>query len=150
MWVQRPIVEKHSRYAFYHPGIEAIASIIGDFPAKIITSILFNLAIYFLTNLRRTVGAFFTFYIFSVVCLVTMSMFFRMVGSLSRTMAQTMAPVAIFCVNYIIYAGFVIPPPYMHPWLRWVGYINPVGYAFESLMINEVRRPSSTQKRGLL
>jgi ATP-binding cassette subfamily G (WHITE) protein 2 (PDR) len=88
MWVQRPIVEKHSRYAFYRPGIEAIASIIGDFPAKIITSILFNLAIYFLTNLRRTVGAFFTFYMFSVVCLVTMSMFFRMAGSLSRRLPR--------------------------------------------------------------
>ena len=25
----------------------------------------------------------------------------------------------------------------MHPWLRWFGYVNPVGYAFESLMINE-------------
>jgi hypothetical protein len=27
MWAQRPIVEKQSRYAFYHPGIEAFASI---------------------------------------------------------------------------------------------------------------------------
>ena len=25
----------------------------------------------------------------------------------------------------------------MHPWFRWLGYIDPVAYAFESLMINE-------------
>ena len=25
----------------------------------------------------------------------------------------------------------------MHPWFRWIGYIDPVAYAFESLMINE-------------
>ena len=25
----------------------------------------------------------------------------------------------------------------MHPWFRWIGYLDPVAYAFESLMINE-------------
>lgn len=143
MWAQRPIVEKQSQYAFYHPCVEAVASIIGDFPSKVITSILFNVAIYFLTNLRRSVSAFFTFWVFGFVCLVTMSMFFRMVGSLSRTVAQTMAPVAIFLVNYIIYTGFVLPPEYMRPWLSWVRHIDPVAYAFESLMLNEVSSDST-------
>lgn len=138
MWAQRPIVEKQSRYAFYHPFVESVASILADLPAKIITSLLFNLTLYFMTNLRRTAGAFFIFYLFTFTCLITMSMFFRMVGSVSRTMAQTMAPVAIFLVNYMIYTGFVIPVRYMHPWLRWIRYIDPVSYAFESLMINEV------------
>lgn len=140
MWAQRPIVEKQSRYAFYYPFVEAVASMVCDLPAKILTSIFFNLTLYFMTNLRRTPGAFFTFYLFSFVGLLTMSMFFRMVGSVSRTIEQTMAPVGIFLANYMIYCGYVIPTRYMHPWLRWVGYINPVSYVFESLMINEVRR----------
>jgi ATP-binding cassette, subfamily G (WHITE), member 2, PDR len=25
----------------------------------------------------------------------------------------------------------------MKPWFRWLNYIDPIGYAFESLMINE-------------
>ncbi|KAB2572150.1 ZEB2-regulated ABC transporter 1 [Lasiodiplodia theobromae] len=137
MWAQRPIVEKQSRFAFYYPFVEAVASMICDLPAKILTSIFFNLTLYFMTNLRRTPGAFFTFYLFSFVGLLTMSMFFRMVGSVSRTIEQTMAPVGIFLANYMIYCGYVIPTRYMHPWLRWVGYINPVSYVFESLMINE-------------
>ncbi|OJD40677.1 abc transporter cdr4 [Diplodia corticola] len=147
MWAQRPIVEKHSRYALYHPVAEAVSSMICDLPNKILTSIFFNAALYFMTNLRRTPGAFFTFYLFSLVSLLTMSMFFRMIGSISRTVEQTMAPVGIFLANYMIYTGFVIPTGYMHPWLRWVGYIDPVSYAFESLMINEfygVRYPCAT------
>ncbi|RAL15135.1 uncharacterized protein BO97DRAFT_421926 [Aspergillus homomorphus CBS 101889] len=40
-----------------------------------------------------------------------MSMIFRSVGSLSRTYAQSLAPVSIMIFNFIIYAGFVIPPP---------------------------------------
>lgn len=39
---------------------------------------------------------------------------------------------------FVIHTGFVLPIPSMHLWFRWFGYINPVAYAFESLMINEV------------
>ena len=34
-------------------------------------------------------------------------------------------------------AGFVIPVNYMHGWARWINYINPTAYGFESLMVNE-------------
>lgn len=52
---------------------------------------------------------------------------------------QAMAPASIFSLALVIYTGFTIPTKDMHPWFRWINYINPVGYAFESLMINEVR-----------
>ena len=138
LWEQRPIVEKHFRYALYHPSAEAIASMISDLPNKIITSLTFNLPLYFMTNLRRTPIAFFTFLVFSFSCLLTMSMIFRTIGSTSRTLAGSMAPAAVFMLLLMIYTGFTLPIPYMHPWLRWFNYINPVGYTFESLMINEV------------
>lgn len=38
----------------------------------------------------------------------------------------------------LIFTGFVLPIPNMPPWFRWFNYINPIAYAFESLMINEV------------
>jgi ATP-binding cassette subfamily G (WHITE) protein 2 (PDR) len=25
----------------------------------------------------------------------------------------------------------------MHPWFKWLNYINPLAYAFEALMVNE-------------
>ncbi|KAL9120898.1 MAG: hypothetical protein Q9187_002546 [Circinaria calcarea] len=138
LYAQRPIVEKQSKYAFYHPFSEAIASMICDLPNKLFTSILFNLTLYFLTNLRRTPGAFFTFYLFSFVCVLTMSMVFRTIGALSRSLAQAMAPAAVFILALVIYAGFALPTPSMHPWFRWINYLDPVAYAYESLMINEV------------
>jgi ABC-type multidrug transport system permease subunit len=49
-----------------------------------------------------------------------------------------MAPAAVFILALVIYTGFAIPTRDMHPWFRWLNYINPVGYAFEALMINEV------------
>ncbi|KAF2710378.1 ABC transporter protein [Pleomassaria siparia CBS 279.74] len=147
MWAQRPIVEKHSRYVFYHPIAEGIASMVADLPNKVITSLFFNVSLYFIANLRQSASAFFIFWLFAFVAMLTMSMIFRMVGSLSRTYEQSMAPVAIMIFNFIIYAGFVIPPSYQVPWLGWIRWINPIGYAYESLMINEFRNrtfPCST------
>lgn len=137
LYAQRSIVEKHTKYAFYHPFSEAIASMICDLPNKILTSISFNLTLYFLTNLRRTPSAFFTFYLFSFVCVLAMSMLFRSIGAMSRTLAGAMAPAAVLILGLVIYTGFTVPIRDMHPWFRWINYIDPVAYAFESLMINE-------------
>ena len=138
LWEQRPIVEKHYRYALYHPFADAIGSMVADLPNKILLSICFNVPVYFLANLRRTPSAFFTFWLFSFSCLLTMSMIFRTLGSWSSTLAGSIAPGAILVLLLMIYTGFTLPTPYMHPWLRWFNYLNPVGYTFESLMINEV------------
>ena len=115
LYAQRGIVEKQSKYAFYHPFSEAIASMITDLPNKILTSVFFNLTLYFMTNLRRTPSAFFTFYLFSFAVTLAMSMLFRTIGALSRTLAQAMAPAAVFILALVIYTGFVVPIRDMHP-----------------------------------
>ena len=86
-----------------------------DLPNKILTSIFFNLVLYFMTNLRRTPSAFFIFYLFSFVCTLAMSMFFRLLGACSRSLAQAMAPAAILILALVIYTGFVVPIRDMHP-----------------------------------
>lgn len=110
---------------------------ICDLPQKIVTSITFNLILYFMTNLRRTPEAFFIFFLFSFTVLLSMSMVFRTIGALSRTVSQAMAPSAVLMLALVTYTGFTIPVRDMRPWFRWFNYLNPVAYGFESLMINE-------------
>jgi len=123
--------------ALYHPFSEAIASMICALPSKILVAITFNLSLYFMTNLRREVGPFFLYFLFSFVCTMCMSMIFRTIGSSSRTISQAMAPSALITLALVIYTGFVIPPRDMVVWFRWINYINPIAYAFEVLMVNE-------------
>ena len=82
---------------------------ICDLPNKIGTSVFFNLTLYFMTGLRRTPSAFFIFYLFSFTCVLTMSMFFRSVAAMSRTLSQAMAPAAVTMLGLIIYTGFAVP-----------------------------------------
>ena len=138
MWDHRPVVEKHFRYASHRPMAEAIASMISDLPTKVVLILTFNIPFYFLANLRRTPAALFTFCLFAFVVLLTGSMTYRSIGAMSRASTDSIAPGAVYGVLLIIYTGFVVPIPYMRPWLGWFHYVNPTAYAFESLMVNEV------------
>ncbi|KAH8819211.1 ABC-2 type transporter-domain-containing protein [Xylogone sp. PMI_703] len=137
LYAQRPIVEKHSRYALYHPSCEAIASMLTDLPYKILNCFTSNITVYFMTNLRREPGNFFFFILISFTLTLTMSMMFRTIASVSRTLSQAMAPAAVLILAIVIYTGFTIPTRYMLGWSRWINYLDPVAYGFESLMINE-------------
>lgn len=137
LYAQRPIVEKHSRYALYHPSAEAVASMLVDMPYKVMNCLVFNIILYFLTNLRREPGAFFFFMLISFCTVLAMSMIFRTIASASRTLSQAMVPAAILILGLIIFTGFVIPIDYMLGWCRWMNYIDPLAYAFEALMVNE-------------
>ncbi|KAI1821439.1 ABC-2 type transporter-domain-containing protein [Xylaria intraflava] len=137
LYAQRPIVEKHNRYALYHPAAEAVSSMLCDLPYKITNSIIFNTSLYFLTNLRREPGAFFFFLLFSFVTVLVMSMIFRFIGSSSRSLSQALVPAAILILDLVVFTGFVIPVNYMLSWCRWLNYVDPLAYAFESLMVNE-------------
>ncbi|KAL4934904.1 hypothetical protein BDV06DRAFT_144677 [Aspergillus oleicola] len=137
LYAQRPIVEKQARYAMYHPFAEAIASMLCDMPYKTLNAITFNIPLYFLTNLRREPRSFFIFLLFSYVTTLTMSMLFRTMAATSRTLSQALVPAAILILGLVIYTGFTIPTRNMLGWSRWMNYINPIGYGFESLMVNE-------------
>ncbi|OAX81322.1 hypothetical protein ACJ72_04341 [Emergomyces africanus] len=137
LYAQRAIVEKHSRYALYHPFAEAISSMLCDLPYKFLNSITFNLPIYFLSNLRREPRVYFVFWLFTLVTTLAMSMIFRTIAATSRTLAQALAPAAVLILGLVIYTGFAIPTRNMLGWARWMNYVDPVAYAFEALMVNE-------------
>ncbi|KAJ5774780.1 CDR ABC transporter [Penicillium paradoxum] len=144
LYAQRSIVEKQARYAMYHPFAEAIASMLCDMPYKMTNAITFNIPLYFMTRLRQTPGAFFTFLIFSFVTTLTMSMIFRTIASYSRTLSQALVPAAGLILGLVIYTGFTIPTRNMLGWSRWINYIDPIAYGFESLIVNEFHNRNFT------
>ncbi|SPJ89757.1 probable ABC1 transport protein [Fusarium torulosum] len=137
LYAQRPIVEKHSRYALYHPSAEAIASMLCDMPYKIANTIVFNITLYFMTNLKREPGAFFFFMLMSFTVVLVMSMIFRTIASATRSLFQALVPAAILILDLVIFTGFVIPKRYMLGWCKWLYWIDPIAYAFEAVVVNE-------------
>lgn len=114
LFPQRPIVEKHKSYAFYHPFTEALATSMLDIPVKFIVAVVFNVIIYFLGGLRREAGPFFLFFLVSYMLTLTMSAFFRAVAAATQSVAQAMAIGGVMFIIMLLYSGFMIPLSYMY------------------------------------
>ncbi|KAJ6151902.1 hypothetical protein N7497_006221 [Penicillium chrysogenum] len=133
----RPILMKHKSFSFYRPAAYALAQVVVDVPLVFIQVVLFDIVVYFMANLARTPSQFFINLLFIFILTMTMYSFFRALGALcsSLDVATRLTGVAIQAL--IVYTGYLIPPWKMHPWLKWLIWINPVQYAFEALMTNE-------------
>ncbi|KAF3912448.1 hypothetical protein ABW20_dc0103287 [Dactylellina cionopaga] len=137
LYTKREVVDKHNRYALYHPSAEAISAMILDIPYKFSNCVFTNLVFYFMPGLRPGAGHFFFFLMISFLMILSMSMFFRFFGSITKTVDQAMAPASFILTGLALYTGFTIPIQYMKGWASWIRWINPTSYGFESVMVNE-------------
>ncbi|PWY68767.1 ABC-transporter [Aspergillus eucalypticola CBS 122712] len=137
LYAQRPIVEKQASYAFYHPFTEALAGVCADIPIKVGCSLIFNIVFYFMCGFRYEAGPFFVFYLFVTMALLCMSQIFRSLAAATKAIPQALAAAGVILLATVIYTGYLLPLPSMHPWFKWISYINPLRYAFEALAVNE-------------
>ncbi|ETI26593.1 hypothetical protein G647_03371 [Cladophialophora carrionii CBS 160.54] len=135
---KRGVIQKQNTFAFYHPSADALAAFLVDIPVKFVISTLFNVVYYFLSGLRTEASCFFIFLLFNFVCTLLMSAIFRSIGAASTQLAKAYAVSGIGVLMMVIYTGFTLQTSYMHPWFRWINYINPIAYVFEALLVNEV------------
>ena len=107
LYGQRPIVEKHASYAFYHPFTEAAAGIVADIPVKFAAAVVFNLIVYFLAGLRRTPDQFFLYFLVSYVSTFVMSAIFRTLAAITKTVSQAMALAGVLVLALVMYTGYM-------------------------------------------
>lgn len=91
---------------------------IMDMPYKLTNAVIVNSTLYFMANLRREPGPFFFFLLIAFSMTMAMSMFFRLFASMTKTLAQALAPSAIILLLLVMYTGFAIPVQYMR------GYVS--------------------------
>ncbi|KAG6843984.1 hypothetical protein H0H87_010943 [Tephrocybe sp. NHM501043] len=139
LYAQRPIVHRHKVAALYHPFIEAVALTLVDVPITFVTTLLFGIILYFMVGLQRTAGQYLIFQLFVFTMSITMKGWFRAIAAAfkSEATAQTVAGISVLALS--IYTGYQIPKPTMIGALRWITYINPLRYGFESILTNEFR-----------
>ena len=68
---------------------------------------------------------------------MSMYSFFRAVGALCKSLDIATRITGVAIQALVVYTGYLIPPQKMHPWFKWLIWINPVQYGFEALMSNE-------------
>ncbi|KAJ7687385.1 ABC-2 type transporter-domain-containing protein [Mycena rosella] len=124
----RPILRKQTSYSMYRPSAIAVANTLADLPFSASRVLLFNIPVYFMTNLNRSAGGFFTFHLFNYVAYLTMQGFFRTFGLLCTNFHTAFRLAVFFIPNFVEYTGYIVPVMRMKRWLFWIYYINPIAY----------------------
>lgn len=123
--------------SFYRPAAYAIAQTVVDAPLVLVQVFLFDIVVYFMANLSRTASQFFISLLFLWILTMNMYSFFRAIGAWCGSLDIATRITGVSIQVLIVYTGYLIPPVKMHPWFKWLIWINPVQYGFEALMSNE-------------
>lgn len=137
-FTQRPIVNKQKRFSFYHPAIETFSKVLNDLVFKFALNLVFAVILYFLAGFQSSGARFFVFLLFLFLTTENMTLLFQDVALLSPTVAIANAISGILMLSIAMYASYVIYTKQMHPWFKWISYINPVRYGFETMLSNEL------------
>ncbi|KAL5049175.1 hypothetical protein BDW71DRAFT_217786 [Aspergillus fruticulosus] len=133
----RPILSRHKRFGFYRPTAFCIANAITDIPITIVQVSCFSLILYFMSALQMDAGKFFTFWIIIIANTLCCMQMFRAVGALCKRFGLASQLTGLISTIGFVYGGYLIPFSKMHPWFRWIFYLNPCSYTFEAIMANE-------------
>lgn len=133
----RQVVQKQKLYTLYHPSTEALAQTLSSFPFRMIGMTLLIVIAFFLANLRRQPGVFFIDYLFLAMYSEAINCLFQMIASFCKTLPQTFAIGGLIMMSLGLYSTYMIQLSSMHPWFKWIAYILPIRYAFESLLAAE-------------
>jgi ABC-type multidrug transport system ATPase subunit len=66
-----------------------------------------------------------------------MTALFRCIGAAFSTFDGASKVSGLFISLFIMYTGYMIEKPQMHPWFVWVFWIDPLAYGFDALLSNE-------------
>ncbi|KAK4140476.1 ABC-2 type transporter-domain-containing protein [Dichotomopilus funicola] len=133
----RPILVKHKLFGLYHPGAFCIAQITADIPLILFQVSVFGVILYFMVGFTATASAFFTYWVILVATTMCMTALFRAIGAAFSKFDGAAKVAGLSILSTMLYTGYMIQKPQMHPWFVWIFWINPVAYAFDALLSNE-------------
>lgn len=139
-FANRPIVVKHKSYSMYHVSAETLQAIITEMPTKLCAIIVLALTTYWMPYLKFTAGAFFQYFLYLFTVQQCTSFIFKFIATITKDGTTAHAVGGLTILMLCVYAGFVLPTGEMHHWIRWFHYLNPLYYAYESLMSTEFHK----------
>lgn len=133
----RPVLLKHKSFAYFHPAAFCIAQIAADIPVILFQVSVFSIILYFMVGLSVDAGRFFTYWAIVVATTFCMTAMFRAIGAAFSTFDGASKVSGFAIAACIMYTGFMIRKPQMHPWFVWLFWLDPLAYAFDALLSNE-------------
>ncbi|KAI0137500.1 ABC-2 type transporter-domain-containing protein [Xylariales sp. AK1849] len=133
----RPVLVKHKHFGLFHPAAFCIAQIAADIPVILFQISIFSIVLYFMVGLTMSAGAFFTYWVILLATTMCVTAMFRSIGASFSSFDGASKVSGLVIMVAVMYTGYMIQKPQMHPWFVWLFWIDPLAYAFDALLSNE-------------
>ena len=132
-----PIITKERREGMYRLSAYAFGKTCGELILDIISPVTFSIIIYWTTGLNTDAYRFFTFtFIIFLAYLIGQAMGFGLAAWIGSVELASPLLLVIMFVAMLV-SGFYASIDAIPSFFRWLQYINPLRYLFDSLIINE-------------
>lgn len=133
----RPMLLKERTYFLYHPSAYFLADAASMVPLSVMVSFVFSIVVYFIAGLDTRASLFFVFLLFAFMISLVLGFLFKAVAAWNSTIAGTNAMAGILILFCTMYSSYIIQPQSMRAWFKWISKINPVLYAYESMITSQ-------------
>jgi hypothetical protein len=105
------------------PAAFCIAQITADIPVLFFQVSIFSIVLYFMVGLETSASAFFTYWVIVFTTAICMTALFRLIGAAFGTFDGASKVSGFAVMAFIMYTGYMIHKPSMHPWFVWIYWI---------------------------
>lgn len=137
-FVGRSVMAKHKGYSMYRGSAILIAQTLVDLPIFLIQIMIYCVVTYWMAGLQNQGGLFMLVFLNSWLTALSITTLFRTIGYANKTYNDASKISGSIFTLYVLYGGFVIYQPSMHPWFSWIRWLNPMYYALETLLAGEL------------
>lgn len=139
LFSMRKVIHRHQAWALYHPFVDAIASTLVDLPISFLNSVVYVVILYFCVGLQRSVGQFFVYFAMMFLSFIVMRAYYRAMSAAFVSQVNAIIMAGLSLMTFTLYTGYAVAKPLMIGALRWLSYLNPLRYSFETIITNEFR-----------
>ncbi|KAL0051690.1 hypothetical protein WJX82_000289 [Trebouxia sp. C0006] len=138
MAVERlPVFWKQQRLMFFDAFSFAFPAALQRIPYSVLVSLIWTVITYFPVGLAPQPSRFFMFWAIVFVTHQVGVCIFRCTAMISRNIVVANGLGMLLLLCCILLDGFVIVKRYIHPWVVWIYWMNPLQYAQKAILINE-------------
>lgn len=137
-FVGRSVLAKHKAYSMYRASAVLVAQTLVDLPIFLVQIMIYVVVTYWMAGLQDQGGLFMIVFLFPWLVALSMTTLFRSIGYAFTTYNDASKVSGSIFTLFVLYGGFVIYSPSMHPWFSWIRWLNPVYYALEVLLAGQL------------
>ncbi|XP_042520902.1 ABC transporter G family member 37-like isoform X2 [Macadamia integrifolia] len=140
--VSRLAVFYKQRDSYFYPAwAYAIPSAIAKVPLSFMMSLVWTALTYYVIGYSPEFGRFLRQFILLFALHLMGTSMFRFIASVSRTLVASMTAGSLTLMILFLFAGFIIPYPYMPTWIKWGFWVCPLTYGEIGITLNEFLAP---------